>query len=136
MRYVIREINSEGYERFVLIEGEGHKKINVHFLEYDEFLEEDEKTRKRKIGDVIEGEISIQLITASQRVNEELSYQQKIKSSPHIEAVVEVVKVMNGFSLYALSAMQEKSILIEFETPTDYKVGERIWISGELELKL
>ena len=37
--YVINEIYSDGYERFAIIEDIGkHIKINVHFLEYDEYV--------------------------------------------------------------------------------------------------
>lgn len=43
--YVINEIYSDGYERFAIIEDIGkHIKINVHFLEYDEYLESSENS--------------------------------------------------------------------------------------------
>ena len=50
--YVINEIYSDGYERFAIIEDIGkHIKINVHFLEYDEYLESSENSQKwRYIG--------------------------------------------------------------------------------------
>ena len=42
--YVISEIYSDGYERFAMIEDvEKNIKVNVHFLEYDEYLESGEK---------------------------------------------------------------------------------------------
>ncbi len=48
-RYIINEIQSDGYERFAIIEKIGQNiKINVHFFEYDEYLENDEQSRKRK----------------------------------------------------------------------------------------
>ena len=48
-RYIINEIQSDGYERFAIIEEIGQSiKINVHFFEYDEYLENDEQSRKRK----------------------------------------------------------------------------------------
>lgn len=48
-RYIINEIQSDGYERFAIIEEIGQSiKINVHFFEYDEYLENGEQSRKRK----------------------------------------------------------------------------------------
>lgn len=52
----------------------------------------------------------------------------------HIEAVVEVVKVVDEYSLYAHSSILEDCILIEFECEMDYKVGDRVFISGSLEI--
>ena len=56
-KYIINEIHSDGYERFATIEeiGQGVK-INVHFLEYDEYLENGEESRKKKKGDILEGD--------------------------------------------------------------------------------
>lgn len=43
--YVISEIYSDGYERFAMIEDvKKNIKVNVHFLEYDEYLESGEKS--------------------------------------------------------------------------------------------
>ena len=68
-RYIINEIQSDGYERFAIIEEIGQSiKINVHFFEYDEYLENGEQSRKKKKGDVLEGNLSIELVTFSQRV--------------------------------------------------------------------
>lgn len=48
--YVINEIYSDGYERFAIIEDIGkHIKINVHFLEYDEYLESSENSQKEQM---------------------------------------------------------------------------------------
>ncbi len=48
-RYIINEIQSDGYERFAIIEKIGQNiKINVHFFEYDEYLENGEQSRKKR----------------------------------------------------------------------------------------
>lgn len=66
--YVINKIYSDGYERFAMIEDVGkHIKINVHFLEYDEYLESGEISQKKKNGDILDGDISLQLITFSRK---------------------------------------------------------------------
>ncbi len=133
--YVINEIYSDGYERFAIIEDIG-KQINVHFLEYDEYLESSENSQKRTNGDILDGDLSIQLITFSRKVDvkETLIHFQKIQNSPHIEAVIEATQIIDEYSMYALSTVSDSNILVEFENTVSYKVGDRVLVIGSLEL--
>lgn len=136
-KYVINEIYTDGYERFAVIQESGKDvNLNVHFIEYVEFIENRAESSKKKKGDILEGDLSIELVSSSQKVDKELSYYQKIQKSSHIEAVVEVVRVIDEYSLYALSSILEDSILIEFESAVDYKLGDRILIIGSLEFSI
>ena len=82
--YNINEIYSDGYERFAIIENAKKDiKINVHFLEYGEYLERGEKSQKKKKGDRLDGDISIQLVTFSQKVDEALVHHQEIQKISH-----------------------------------------------------
>ena len=48
-KYVIKEIYTDGYERFAIIEEiERDIKLNVNFYQYDEYLENGEESKKRK----------------------------------------------------------------------------------------
>ena len=133
--YVISEIYSDGYERFAMIEDvEKNIKVNVHFLEYDEYLESGEKSQKKKKGDTLDGDISIQLVTFSRKADKALIHRQKIQKSPHIEAIIEVEQIIDEYSIYALSTISDRDILIEFENAVSYKVGERDLVIGSLEL--
>ena len=133
--YVISEIYSDGYERFAMIEDvKKNIKVNVHFLEYDEYLESGEKSQKKKKGDTLDGDISIQLVTFSRKADEALIHRQKIQKSPHIEAIIEVDQIIDEYSIYALSTISDRDILIEFENAVSYKVGERVLVIGSLEL--
>ena len=133
--YVISEIYSDGYERFAMIEDvKKNIKVNVHFLEYDEYLESGEKSQKKKKGDTLDGDISIQLVTFSRKADEALIHRQKIQKSPHIEAIIEVEQIIDEYSIYALSTISDRDILIEFENAVSYKVGERVLVIGSLEL--
>ena len=135
--YVINEIYSDGYGRFAIIEDIGkHIKINVHFLEYDEYLESSENSQKRTNGDILDGDLSIQLITFSRKVDvkETLIHFQKIQNSPHIEAVIEATQIIDEYSMYALSTVSDSNILVEFENTVSYKVGDRVLVIGSLEL--
>lgn len=123
--YVINEIYSDGYERFAMIEDvETNIKVNVHFLEYDEYLESGEKSQKKKKGDTLDGDISIQLVTFSRKADEALIHRQKIQKSSHIKAIIEVAQIIDSFSIYALSTISVHDILIEFENVVNYRVGE------------
>lgn len=134
-KYVINEIYSDGYERFAIIEEIGkNEKINVHFLEYDEYLENSEQSQKKKKGNVVEGNISIELVTFSQKIDADISHYQEIQKSPHIKAIVEVIQIIDEYSIYAHSSILDDNILIEFENAVSYKVGERVLIIGSLEL--
>ena len=135
-KYMINEIHSDGYERFATIEeiGQGVK-INVHFLEYDEYLENSEESRKKKKGDILEGDISIEQVTFSQKVDEELGHHQRIQKSPHIEAIIEVAQIIDEYSIYAFASLLDENVLIEFENAVNYKVGERISVIGSLDLR-
>lgn len=42
-------------------------KLNVHFLEYDEFLENSEESSQKKKGDMLEGDLSIELVSSSKK---------------------------------------------------------------------
>ena len=135
--YVINEIYSDGYERFAIIEDIGkHIKINVHFLEYDEYLESSENSQKRTNGDILDGDLSIQLITFSRKVDvkETLIHFQKIQNSPRIEAVIEATQIIDECSMYALSTVSDSNILVDFENAVSYKVGDRVLVIGSLEL--
>lgn len=135
-KYVIKEMTVNGYERFAVIQGSGEdKELCVHFLEYGEFLENSKESSIKK-GDILEGEVSIELVCSSKKVDEELSHTQKISKSSHIEAVVEVVQVIDGYSLYAISSILQDCIVVEFESAVDYKVGDRILIIGSLEINI
>lgn len=134
-KYVIDEIYSDGYERFVMVEDlEKNVKLNVHFLEYDEYLENGEKSRKKKKGDILEGNISIDLVSFSQKVDKDLTHRQEIYKSSHIEAIIEVAQIIDEYSIYAFSSIFDGNILIEFEKAVSYIVGERVLVIGSLEL--
>lgn len=134
-KYIINEIYSDGYERFAMIEEIGKDvKINAHFLEYDEYLENSEESQKKKKGDILEGDISIELVTFSQKVDKDLIHHQEIQKSPYVEAIIEVAQIIDEYSLYALSSISDDNVLIEFENAVSYKVGERVLVVGSLEL--
>ena len=136
-KYLINEIIVDGYERFAVVQNnKREEQLCVHFLEYDEFIEHQRGTMKKKVGDVLDGKLSIQLVSSSKKVDEAFSYNQKIAKSSHIEAVVKVVQVIAADSVHVLSSIVPEWILVEFENEVDYKVEDRIRVVGSLEINL
>lgn len=128
----------DGHERFAGIKRmDAHsEQFTVHFLEYDEYLEDSTVSRKRREGDVLEGRLLIELVTGERKTEGELMHRQPIQLSPHIEAVVKVCQVVDNYSVLAMSTVAEEQILVEFEHIVDYKSGDRIYLEGSLELKI
>lgn len=134
-KYKIKEIYADGYERIAKLNkmDSGENSI-VHFLEYDEYLENGKKSGKKKIGDIIEGNISIDLVTVNRKIDMGVMHKQVIDNSSHIEAVVEVSRIIDNYSVYVFSSISTDEVLVEFESEVDYKEGDRVFIEGSLEI--
>ncbi len=100
------------------------KKWNVSFVEFDvkDFI------RKR---DIVKGKY----VCESLKVDSELIAVQPFTKSPHIEAVVRVVKHINSYSLLVESAISDSEILVEFENDVTYKKDDVIFFEGELSFE-
>ena len=100
------------------------KKWNVSFVEFDvkDFI------RKR---DIVKGKY----VCESLKVDSELIAVQPFPKSPHIEAVVRVVKHVNSDSLLVESAISDSEILVEFENDVTYKKDDVIFFEGELSFE-
>lgn len=137
-KYLIDSINfTDGYERIATItDCKNRTKIVVHFFEYGECLDCGEVSDKKKVGDIIEGTLSICLITFSKIVNDDIThYYPDILNSSWVNAVIEVTRSIDDYSLYAKSSITEEDILLEFETKVAYQTGDRLLINGSLEFE-
>lgn len=90
---------------------------------------------KRKVGDIIEGNLFIAWITEFERTNEELMYVQK-NEYDGIDAVVEITEVINEFTYYAKNSIVDRDIILDMEKDMDLKKGDRIYIEGSLQIEL
>ena len=61
-------------------------------------------------------------------------HKQVIDNSSHIEAVVEVSRIIDNYSVYVFSSISTDEVLVEFESEVDYKEGDRVFIEGSLEI--
>ena len=63
-----------------------------------------------------------------------ISYEQPIKNSSYIEAIVEVYRVIDEYSIYVKSDISDRKILIDFESKVSYNKGDMIYIEGGLKI--
>ena len=136
MNLKIINISTFGYDRFVDAEMEDKNKIIVHFIEYDEYIDDGKKSELRFVGNIIKGKIRIDLVTGSYIKNVELMFEQPHRHSSDIRATVEVKRVVDEFSLYAKTNICDEEILIEFESKVKYSINDRINVFGSLEFDI
>ena len=135
--YRLISISGSGYERICYIEDSfTNIKYYAHFLEYDEYLEAEQLISKRTKGELLRGNLRIDLVTNECEVNEPLSFIQPISDSNHVEAIVEVREIIDDFSLYAFVDVIDDIVEIEFENSVNYECGSRIKLIGSLEFDL
>lgn len=103
------------------------KKWNVSFVEFDvkNFIKE---------GDIVKGKLFMQYVCESLKVDSELRAVQPFPKSPHIEAVVKVVKHINSDSLLVESAISDSEILVEFENDVAYEKDDVIFLKVNFRL--
>ena len=130
--YIVESLRKYEYDRMVLIKelGNNGKKWNVSFVEYNV------KDTISK-GDIVKVELFIQYVRKDLKIdmNSELNATQPLPNSPHIEAVVKVVKQINSDSLLVKSSILDSEILVEFENEVIYKKNDVIFLEGELSFK-
>ncbi len=133
--YIINNIMGDGYERYVQLERSSDNIVlTAHFFEYGEYLEDKEKSSKKNIGESIDVSFFVDLVTKSNKIYDRLYHRQSIENSSHIEMVVEVEKIVDDYSVLAKSSISDELIKIDFEERVNYKLKDRIWLLGSLEL--
>ncbi len=134
--FLILNIWADGYERVAHIRiANSAKEFFVGFTEHDEYVEIG-KSAKRMIGDTIKGTLKIELAMDFSGSNKELSYYQNISNSPHIKAVVDVINVIDDFSISAYLKDYETPIIIEFERQIPKQLNGKIELCGELRIDI
>ncbi len=136
-QFILEDIYSDGYERIASIrEKEAGKEIIVHFLEYDEYLEKYEKSEKKTKGNILDGNLFVDLVNKYELTEEEASYKQTIPKSSHVSIVAEICQVIDDFSVMVNSTITDDKLLVEFEKKVNLNVGDRIHFEGSLELRM
>ena len=158
-RYLIKEILlADTYERIALVKRlSDDKEIFVYFLSHDDYVTDIKEIKSIKKGDILEGRLLIDFVCESMKINNKkneqsshcshsfyfkssvnksnkISYEQPIKNSSYIEAIVEVYRVIDEYSIYVKSDISDRKILIDFESKVSYNKGDMIYIEGELKI--
>ncbi len=135
MRMIIQNIISDGYERFLVVNTIENKKLFVHYIEYSEYLNDNEKSKIRNVGDILSAEIRIDLVSNSYITNGKLDFFQEIDNSSSIKAIIEVKEVIDEYTIFAKTSLCNEVILIEFENKITYQQNDRVYIEGSLEIE-
>ena len=136
-KFIIKKIEADFYERWLRVKKiDDGKEFGIYFVEFSEdvFIMNN-ICMKRKVGDIIEGNLFIAWITEFERTNKELMYVQKNEYSG-IDAVVEITEVINEFTYYAKNSIVDRDIILDMEKDMDLKKGDRIYIKGSLQIEL
>ena len=132
---IIQNIIADGYERFLVVNTIENKKLFVHYIEYSEYLNDNEKTKIRNVGDILSAEIRIDLVSNSYITNRELDFFQEIDNSSSIKAIIEVKEVIDEYTIFAKTSLCNEVMLIEFENKITYQQNDRVYIEGSLEIE-
>ena len=136
-KFIIKKIEADFDERWLRVKKiDDGKEFGIYFMEFSEdVFMMNNISMKRKVGDIIEGNLFISWITEFERTNEELMYVQKNEYSG-IDAVVEITEVINEFTYYAKNSIVDRDIILDMEKDMDLKKGDRIYIEGSLQIEL
>lgn len=122
-KFIIQKIKADFDERWLrikkqMMENDG-KEFSIYFMEFSEdVFMMNNISMKRKVGDIIEGNLFISQITEFERTDEELMYVQK-NEYDGIAAVVEITEVINELTYYAKNSIVDRDIILDME---------KIWI--------
>jgi len=136
-KFIIKKIEADFDERWLRVKKiDDGKEFGIYFMEFSEdVFMMNNISMKRKVGDIIEGNLFISWITEFEKTNEELMYVQK-NEYDGIDAVVEITEVINEFTYYAKNSIVDRDIILDMEKDMDLKKGDRIYIEGSLQIEL
>ena len=136
-KFIIKKIEADFDERWLRVKKiDDGKEFGIYFMEFSEdVFMMNNISMKRKVGDIIEGNLFIAWITEFERTDKELMYVQKNEYSG-IDAVVEITEVINEFTYYAKNSIVDRDIILDMEKDMDLKEGDRIYIEGSLQIEL
>ncbi|GIP34519.1 hypothetical protein [Paenibacillus sp. J2TS4] len=135
----IEQLWADGYERRAKILLESRNlSVWCHFLQHDEYLEAGEPSTRLSVGDRLQVEINIQMVTECTLLEqaETPSHQQPIENSPHIVAVGRVLEVLDKYSCICDFGALGVGVPVEMEMEVELREGNLIKIRGSLEMEM
>ncbi len=136
--YEIEEIFGDGYERWAKIKIDSCLDgVFVHFIEYDEYLENTTIPSKRKKHDTINGNLKISLVTEYKVIDEDINgFIQAINKSSNITAIATVKEIDDSDTIVCRIKNLSDDIVVEFEDDVEVEVDTTIEVHGSLEIEI
>ena len=136
-KFIIKKIEVDFDERWLRVKKiDDGKEFGIYFMEFSEdVFMMNNISMKRKVGDIIEGNLFIAWITEFERTDKELMYIQR-NEYDGIATVVEITQVVNEFTYYAKNSIVNRDIILKTEKDMDLKERDRIYIEGSLQIEL
>lgn len=136
-KFIIKRIEADFDERWLRVEKiDDKREFGIYFMEFlEDVFMTNNISMKRKVGDIIEGNLFIAWITEFERTDKELMYIQR-NEYDGIATVVEITQVVNEFTYYAKNSIVDRDIILDMEKDMDLKKGDRIYIEGSLQIEL
>lgn len=136
--FKVKEIYSEGYERWIKAWSNRYKTIYwLHFIEFDEYIQNPEVTNLLSIGDTVTGALKIGLVTEYKVLKgiPKVGFIQSIEKSSSIKAFGMVKQIEDDATVICSIDKLGEYIMIEFEKNINLRIGELIEVNGSLELE-
>ena len=136
-KFIIKRIEADFDERWLRVEKiDDKREFGIYFMEFlEDVFMTNNISMKRKVGDIIEGNLFIAWVTEFERTDKELMYIQR-NEYDGIATVVEITQVVNEFTYYAKNSIVDRDIILDMEKDMDLKKGDRIYIEGSLQIEL
>ena len=136
-KFIIKRIEADFDERWLRVEKiDDKREFGIYFMEFlEDVFMTNNISMKRKVGDIIEGNLFIAWITEFERTDKELMYIQR-NEYDGIATVVEITQVVNEFTYYAKNSIVNRDIILKTEKDMDLKERDKIYIEGSLQIEL
>lgn len=137
----IEKIISDGYERLIYLDVcTRQKKLWVHLIQYEEYLDAGEQSKFLSEGQDVSLEVGIELVNDYSVVNNLSTANNKllqpINDSSHVIAVATVMEVKDDYTIICCIEDLGSNILVEFEEKVVVETGEALRIKGNLKAEL
>jgi len=133
----IERVIIDGYERLIRLDVNAIKrKLWVHFIQHEEYLEPGEQSKILIVGQYSNFEVGIDLASVCLEPKYVMTDTDAIKpidESSHVIVTANVVDIEDEFSVVCNIENLGAAVLVEFEEKINVRKGERITFKGNLK---
>lgn len=133
--FILKEIKTENRDRVFKLYVPYFGDLTVHYYEYDEDLIEGQKSKKRYIGDTINGTLNVNMVSVHKIDQSKLFIEQPFEMSPFIKMTGIIDKKIDDYSYRMKTSIPQNILTVEFESKVYYVSGEKIYFEGILNLE-